>query len=443
MIVSAPAHAALHLPVVPLATSSDPKGSNASANTSKTSPFKNVFDSLTLFEGQTHQGGAQEEGAAVPKSSTKKELTADQGSGTEEASVLAAPIAPQAPAPSLLKSTLILPQAASGAAPDNNEVSEDAAAQELASSNEQTDEPSPLDAKTQPTSTTPLASLARPSLSYSSLRYSSLASQARFNVPGATSTKPAAKVTTSTPSRGAEKAGQQLVPAVSEPTDAPSSILPSVPGKSVSKAAEPVRAQAVPEETTKVGTLKIEAAQTEAVLARRLSSLFANPRKLRSHPPAWRSKSRFPLTRLCRRTLGSQSRQRALKRQRQLRFRRRFRRRNHPGPRMCQRRALEQTALPGQTPVPDPIATPAPAPDATNAPPANVAPQKPARAQAAVRPTSAADPAVARISRSVFHCFACQEPASTGTRSGGRGRFDVVPTSGGARGYGPRARNIQ
>ncbi len=366
MIVSAPAHAALHLPVVPLATSSDLTGSNASANTSKTSPFKNVFDSLTLSEDPTHEIGAQEEGAAVPKSSIKKELTADQGSGTEETSVLPAPTVPQTPAPSLLTATLILPQAASGVAPDNNEVAEDATAQESASSNEQTDG-----------SSTPLASLAPPSLSYSSLRYSSLSTQARLNVPGATSTKTAAKVTTSTPGKGSEKAGQQLAPAVSEPTDPGSSTLTSVPGKSVSNPAEPLTAQAVPEEPeTALPAAKFPIRET--AVAAQPSTRWTIEEPAPAHVTALRdtrsakapASSETPASATLPTPVGATP---------------------PSGPANVPAMILEQSPSADQT------ATPAPpsAPDTTSPPPANVTPQKPARAQAAVRSTSAADPAVA------------------------------------------------
>jgi hypothetical protein len=104
VIVSAPATAALHVPVVSLAQSLDPTNSNASTTTA----FKNVFGSLTLFGESQNDGepqeGAPRSGTAVPKSATKKELPAEQSSGTEAALVL------QAPNQSALKPALILPQ---------------------------------------------------------------------------------------------------------------------------------------------------------------------------------------------------------------------------------------------------------------------------------------------------------------------------------------------
>jgi hypothetical protein len=56
VIVSAPAPAALHVPVVSLAPSLDAKDPNAA----KTIPFRNVFDSLTLLEDLQHERGAKQ-----------------------------------------------------------------------------------------------------------------------------------------------------------------------------------------------------------------------------------------------------------------------------------------------------------------------------------------------------------------------------------------------
>jgi hypothetical protein len=110
VIVSAPAPAALHVPVVSLAPSLDVKDPNAS----KTTPFRNVFDSLTFLDDLQHEGGAQQEGAAVKNSSTKnssakKEGPEHPGPGTEEL------VVPQTQSPSLPKPPLMLPQSAQGA----------------------------------------------------------------------------------------------------------------------------------------------------------------------------------------------------------------------------------------------------------------------------------------------------------------------------------------
>ena len=102
MIVSAPASAALHVPVVSLAPSPDSQDSPAS----KTIAFKNVFDSLTLFDDLENGGGAEQQGAALPKSTAKKDPSADSGSGTEEA------VVPQAPSGKLPKPSLNLQPAA-------------------------------------------------------------------------------------------------------------------------------------------------------------------------------------------------------------------------------------------------------------------------------------------------------------------------------------------
>jgi hypothetical protein len=238
VIVSAPATAAIHVPVVPPATS-DPKNSNAS----KTSPFKNVFDSLTLFEDPAHEGGAQEKGAAIPKSSAKKEPPADRSSGTEEVSVLPAPIVPQ-------KQTPILPQAAFSVLPDSKEATEEAAVQDLEPSNDLSDAP-----QTQATSQTisPKDALERPALSYSSLRYASLSGTSFSS-------------TRTTPEATAP--GQAQATEVSEPTDARSS---AAPVESASKPVElitaaPVQKEILKEEAAKIPAGKVQAAKIQAAL---------------------------------------------------------------------------------------------------------------------------------------------------------------------------------
>ena len=114
MIVSPPAPAALDLPAISLAAALNSKDSTES----KTNPFKDVFDSLTLFDDQ-HESGSQEKHAAVPKSSTKKELPERQSSRTDKPTILQTPIVPQTPRPNLPKPSLMLPHVTgrSGEAP--------------------------------------------------------------------------------------------------------------------------------------------------------------------------------------------------------------------------------------------------------------------------------------------------------------------------------------
>lgn len=128
MIVSAPAPAALHVPVVSLAPSLDAKDPNAA----KTIPFRNVFDSLTLLEDLQHERGAKQEGAAK-NSSTKKERPAESGTGTEEL------VVPQIPSLSAPKPSLVLPQFARGNMPENNAAAEVTTLLPSTSSAEQSD----------------------------------------------------------------------------------------------------------------------------------------------------------------------------------------------------------------------------------------------------------------------------------------------------------------
>jgi hypothetical protein len=102
VIVSAPASAALHVPVVSLA----PSPASQDSPTSKTTAFKNVFDGLTLFDDLENGAGAEQQGAALPKSTAKKDPSADSSSGTEEA------VVPQAPSGNLPKPSLMLQTAA-------------------------------------------------------------------------------------------------------------------------------------------------------------------------------------------------------------------------------------------------------------------------------------------------------------------------------------------
>jgi hypothetical protein len=119
VILSAPATVALHVPVISLAPAvdtKDPKGSETSA-------FKNVFESLTLFEDLEQQGGTKQESDAAPTASAKKELPVDFSSGTETL------IVPQITSPGPPKSPLTLSLSAPPSTPtdvgviENTEIS--------------------------------------------------------------------------------------------------------------------------------------------------------------------------------------------------------------------------------------------------------------------------------------------------------------------------------
>lgn len=135
MIVSAPASAAVPVPLVPLAS---PDSKNSAV--SKTSLFKNVFDRLTQFEDLQNEDGPGQESAAAPKQPTKKELSSDSVSGSEQTAVLL-PLSPILPNPSFLSQQVaILPQSAAAAVPDHKaNVEKEAPALQLASSGDQTD----------------------------------------------------------------------------------------------------------------------------------------------------------------------------------------------------------------------------------------------------------------------------------------------------------------
>jgi len=173
VIVSAPAPAALHVPVVPPATSLDPKDPSAS----KTIPFRNVFDSLALFDDLEHEGGARQGGAAVPNSSTKQERFAQPGPGTE------ALVVPQAPRPSLPKLPLNLPESARISTPEEAASAEETAPLPPTSSSEQ----SGVQGAAAVTNT-----LAPPVavLPYTPLPYSPTPSKARQDMPTSTSNTP-------------------------------------------------------------------------------------------------------------------------------------------------------------------------------------------------------------------------------------------------------------
>lgn len=104
MILSAPAPAALVVPLLSLATV---PGSKGASETSQTNPFKDVLGSLTLFEDLESQGGAKQESETAPKEVTKevtkKDRTTDSGSGAE------ALLLPQAPTRQVSTKLLLVP----------------------------------------------------------------------------------------------------------------------------------------------------------------------------------------------------------------------------------------------------------------------------------------------------------------------------------------------
>jgi hypothetical protein len=199
VIVSSPAPAALHVPAVSLPTSLTSNGpalDSKDPNASKTIPFKNVFDSLALFDDLENDTGPQKQSASVPSSTTKKELPEDSSTGTEDALVLQTPPVVQTASPSLPAPALILAQSAHGAVPENDQTPEDATGTPQTTSGDQSDETAPVTLSSQPL--------------YSPLPYSLVLSKARLDVPstnstaparGATSTNAAETVTTPDPTK--------------------------------------------------------------------------------------------------------------------------------------------------------------------------------------------------------------------------------------------------
>lgn len=277
MIVSVSAHSALPVPVVSLATSLDAKDSKVS----KTTPFKNVFDGLTLFQDLQHEHGAQEEGAAVPNSAHKKEPPADHNSGTEEAVVLQVPIVPKTPSPSLAKPSLILPQTAHAAVGENNASAEDRTAPDAAATLGKQSQPAALRATfaeevAEPLPTSPrgqsdekltvsgLRQTPATPVRYSPAPYQPAAAKAPQDAsaatpapnvaPRAVSAKAAPVATTPAPTKeqttlpapfatqssAKPKAASQPAPIASKPTDARHSFLQPAPPESVSRAPEPI-----------------------------------------------------------------------------------------------------------------------------------------------------------------------------------------------------------
>jgi hypothetical protein len=264
VIVSVPASAALHLPAVSLASSPDSKDSIEST----TNPFKNVFDSLTLFEDLQSGSGAEQEGAPVPKSSAKKELPADVGSGTEDA------VVPQMAGPNLAKASLILQMAAlkmqlrDGAGPSENQAGLDQEAPQEAAA-------LPL-SSSQAAAVQPLAVASATPAAYA--QYQVLSGTTRLEVATATLSAPAAAPTKAagavTPPTPAKQPAATITPSTNETASTLLSNLKPSAATSVSTSAkpltpltpEPVVAQPVQKGSTQEVAVPAPEAQTETAL---------------------------------------------------------------------------------------------------------------------------------------------------------------------------------
>jgi hypothetical protein len=143
------------VPVASLSAALELKDSKAA----QTTAFKNVFDSLSLFEDLEQESSAKQEDAALLNSSPKKELVPDSSSGTGEAVVLQTPAPNLAKPPLALSPSAMLPQAVQAKAPENSEILEVTPALQAAPPREQSD------VKTPATTVRQLASLSeQPSL---------------------------------------------------------------------------------------------------------------------------------------------------------------------------------------------------------------------------------------------------------------------------------------
>jgi hypothetical protein len=247
VIVSSPASASLHAPVVPLAPPPDSKASAAS----KTTQFKNVFDSLTPFEDLQQEGGPGQESAAAPKPASKKELSADSSSRREEAAVLAPPTPARPNPPFILQQGAMLPQSADGAAPDNTASpgKETPAAQLALPGNPSDVAPLPAPSQTTRSSQQPSsqsqssagsapAALARYPLLPDAARLEMATAISTRQVPSGTSaeTTAAGPVRTPTPTKGREAASSLETPSSLDPAVAASTAEP-VPAKPLLKEA--------------------------------------------------------------------------------------------------------------------------------------------------------------------------------------------------------------
>jgi hypothetical protein len=236
VILSAPALASLHVPVASLAPALDSKDTDASQAT----PFKNVFDSLTLFEDSPQQGDAGQEHGGLPHSS-KKTQPESSGAGTEDA------IVPQAPARSGAKTSLVLSLPAMGVASESAEAPDDKAPEqapllELGNSPEPSDAPSSLTTKSQPASNVQQAQVPS-SVSASPTLAAALSSGTAQVAAPATKAIPAQVVETATTS-----AMSTTVKTVSTAPPAPESV------QAQSVQAQPVQTKPVQETAVPVQT---------------------------------------------------------------------------------------------------------------------------------------------------------------------------------------------
>ncbi len=217
VIVSAPASSALHLPALSLPASVDSKDPSAA----KAIPFKNVFDSLTLFDDLESESGARQgSSSAVPNSPSKKESPDDSGTGTEDVSVLAATTVPQIPIPSLPKAALILAPSVKIAMPGTEETLEQALADPSTPTQVRSGAVSQLIAKNQagPDATPPSHASLHSSLSYSPLAKFSLPNQAEVDAPPAQSAPSSAPAPSATPVNPAAVAAATAAPTKSRVT---------------------------------------------------------------------------------------------------------------------------------------------------------------------------------------------------------------------------------
>ncbi len=207
-------------------------------NASKASLFKNVFDSLTLFQDLQHEGGAQEDGGSVPNSPHKKELPADESSGTEEAVVLQIPIAPKTP--SQPKPVLMLPQSAHTVMAGNDADREENTDRPTTSASGQSDleatvknqpEPAALPMRYLPYSYSPATSTSDPA---------SMKAAEPDTKPAPTKALGTARAPFSTQPVAKPSAGQQLAAVANDPADAAHSIEKPAPADAPATAPTPL-----------------------------------------------------------------------------------------------------------------------------------------------------------------------------------------------------------
>ena len=252
MILSAPALASLHVPVASLAPASDSKDTDASQAT----PFKNVFDSLTLFEDSPQQGDAGQQNGGLPHSSTKKTQPESSGAGTEDA------IVPQAPARSAAKPALVLSLPAIGVASESAEAPdvkapEEATLLELGNSPEPSDASPSLITKSQPA---PIVQQAQvpPSVSASPVLAAALSSGTAQVAAPATKAIPAQVVETATTS-----ATSTTAKTVSTASPSPESVQ-----------AQSVQAQPVQTKPVQEAAIPVQTAQANPTLPARTLPVY-------------------------------------------------------------------------------------------------------------------------------------------------------------------------